>query len=374
MYETFIRIRNSIIGFFYRNILKKIFFKRDPEDVHDRMSKTGEWLGKSFFGRKMTSLLFDYHHPSLEQNILGIHFRNPLGLSAGFDKNAVLTDILPSVGFGFAELGSITGEPCAGNPKPRLWRLPKSQSLVVYYGLKNDGCEVISGRLGGKKFKIPYGISIAKTNSPDTCELEAGVKDYLKAFRHFVDIGDYITINISCPNAYGGEPFTDPKKLENLLVAVDKIPYLKPVFLKLAADLDHSQIDALLEVASRHRIHGFICTNLTKKRENPKILDDNVPEKGGLSGKVAEDLATEMIRYIYQKTKGKYIIIGCGGVFSASDAYQKIKAGASLIQMITGMIFQGPQVISEINQGLIELLRKDGFQNVGEAVGAEFRR
>ncbi len=373
MYETFIAFRNSITGFLYRNILKKIFFQRDPEEVHDHMGDAGEWLGKHFFTLKLTSWLFGYHHPCMEQNVLGIHFRNPIGLSAGFDKNAVLTDILPSVGFGFAELGSISGEPCAGNPKPRLWRLPKSKSLAVYYGLKNDGCEVISRRLRGKKFSIPFGISIAKTNSPDTCELQAGVKDYVKAFQHFLTIGDYITINISCPNAYGGEPFTDSKKLESLLTAIDAIAYSKPIFLKLAVDLDRSQIDTLLETVSHHRIHGFICTNLTKKRENPKILDANVPEKGGLSGKVVGDLATELIRYVYRKTQGKYIIIGSGGVFSALDAYAKIKAGASLIQMITGMVFEGPQVVSEINQGLVKLLRKDGFCNIREAIGTDSR-
>ncbi len=369
MYEIFITLRNLILGFLYRHVLKKIFFRCDPEAVHDHMSSVGEFLGRYFLTRKLTSWLFQYRHPSLEQDVLGIHFQNPIGLSAGFDKNAVLTDILPSVGFGFAELGSITGEPCAGNPKPRVWRLVESKSLAVSYGLKNDGCEVISRRLRGKKFSLPLGISIAKTNSPDTCELEAGVKDYLKAFRHFLTIGDYITVNISCPNAYGGEPFTDPKKLESLLTAIDATNSSKPLFVKLAADLDHAQIDALLEVISRHRIHGFICTNLTKNRENSKILDHHVPEKGGLSGKVVEDLATAMIRYIYQKTQGKYIIIGSGGIFSALDAYTKIKAGASLLQMITGMIFEGPQVMSEINQGLVKLLQKDGFQNIREAIG-----
>lgn len=373
MNESIIKLRNGLIGFFYKNILKKIFFRLDPEDVHEHMTKFGQSLGKFWLTRKATSLLFNYQNKTLEQTVLGIKFKNPIGLAAGFDKNAQLADILPSVGFGFAELGSITGEPCPGNPRPRLWRLPKSNALVVYYGLKNEGCEKISAKLAQKKFKIPIGISVAKTNSAETCELENGIKDYTKAFKHFINIGDYITINISCPNAFGGEPFTDQHKLEKLLTAIDQINYQKPVFLKLACDLEKKQVDEIITVVKKHRIQGFVCTNLTKKRDNPKIKEKDVPNVGGISGKVVENLATEMIEYVYKKTHGEYVIMGCGGVFSAEDAYKKIKAGASLIQIITGMIFEGPQIISQINQGLVKLLKKDGYKNIQEAVGADHK-
>jgi len=325
--------------------------------------------------QKIALVLFDYAHKSLEQEVLGIKFKNPIGLAAGFDKNAQLTAILPYVGFGFMEVGSITGEPCAGNPKPRLWRLPKSKALVVYYGLKNDGAEKISARLKKEKFVFPVGISIAKTNSPDTCQLDSGINDYAKAFESFVDIGDYITVNISCPNAYGGQPFNHPERLEKLLARLDKIPYKKPVFLKIAADLSSDEIDDILDVVHRHRIQGFVCTNLTKDRDNvdvkKKIRDENVPAKGGISGKVVEDLSNQVIKYIYRRTKGAYVIIGVGGIFSAQDAYKKIKAGASLLQLITGMVYQGPQVISEINQGLVKLLKKDGFENISQAIGVD---
>lgn len=365
------KIRNSIERAGYKLFAKPIFFKQDPEDVHDMMTKRGVFLGRHWLTRSITGLMFRYSNKMLEQDILGIHFKNPIGLSAGFDKNAQLTDILPEVGFGFAELGSITGEPCEGNPRPRLWRLPKSQSLVVFYGLKNDGCEAIAERLRKKTFKIAIGTSVAKTNNKETVDVDKGVADYVKAFKKTADIGDYTTINISCPNTFGGEPFTDPVKLEKLLSATDKVKISKPVFIKFSPDLSKKKLDSLLEVVKKHKIDGFVCTNLTKKRDNPKILDDNVPEKGGISGKAVQDLTDDQISYIYKKTKGKYVIMGVGGVSSAEDAYKKVKAGASLIQMITGMIYEGPQVISEINLGLVKLLKKDGFKNISEAIGKD---
>lgn len=384
MKNLLIKTRNGFIKFGYKTFLKPIFFKRDPEDVHDHMTKVGKRLGRFGVGRALAKAMFYYSDPSLAQYIHGIHFANPVGLAAGFDKNAELTQILPEVGFGFEEVGSITGEHCTGNAKPRLWRLKNSQSLVVYYGLKNDGSEKISTRLAEqikkRPFKFPVGISIAKTNNAETCETEAGIRDYVKAFKQFTHIGDYITINISCPNAFGGEPFTEPHKLEALLTETDKIPYNKPIFLKISPDLTKAEIDQILHILNKHKVDGIICANLTKKRDNPKIsAKDTVPEKGGISGKVQEDLSNELIRHIYKKTQETQgqahhrdlTIIGCGGIFTAEDAYRKIKAGSSLLQLITGMIFEGPQVISSINAGLVELLKKDGYKNISEAIGKE---
>jgi len=368
-----IKARNAFFHFSYTKILKPFYFALDPEMVHNRMLGVGALLGRFSPTRWLTRASFFYSNPKLEQTILGIKFPNPIGLAAGFDKNAEITDILPDVGFGFEEVGSITGETCAGNPKKRLWRLPKSRSLVVYYGLKNDGCEIIRRRLEGKKLRLPLGISIAKTNSAATVEVEAGIADYAKAFQTFADFGAYLTVNISCPNAFGGEPFTDPEKLERLLARLDQIPTSRPVFLKLAADLKDAELDAILAVAERHRVHGFVCTNLTKDRSNPLIKDAQVPDKGGLSGKVVQELSDRMIAQVYKKTQGKKIIMGCGGVFTAQDAYKKIRLGASLIQLITGMIYEGPQTIGAINQGLVALLKKDGYENISVAIGADNR-
>lgn len=364
-------LRNRILSFLYKNFLKKLFFRFDPENIHDKMVFVGEFLGRHKITRYLTSALFNYQNPSLQQTILGITFLNPVGLAAGFDKDARLTEILPSLGFGFMETGSVTGQPCAGNPKPRLWRLKKSQSLAVYYGLKNDGCEIIAKRLRAKQFTIPLGISAAKTNSPDTCQTESGIADYAKVYAAFANIGAYTTINISCPNAFGGEPFTDPARLSRLLNETDKIATKKPTFVKLSPDLSLSQVDEILNVISRHKIQGVVCGNLTKNRNNPKILDAGLPQNGGLSGKVCEDLSNAQIAHIFQKTRGRLVIVGCGGIFNAKDAYKKIRLGASLLQLITGMIYEGPQVISEINRGLAKLLKADGYANLARAVGAD---
>ena len=378
MKNIFIKIRNSIIGFFYRNLFRKIAFKIDPEVTHDRAVQMGKILGSNILFGKITSFFFSFSSPVLKQNICGITFENPIGLAAGFDKNAEIIEIMPSVGFGFTEIGSITGQLCLGNPKPRLWRLPKSKGLVVHYGLKNNGAEEISKRLLEKKQKInkiPLGINIAKTNSSDIVGIEKEIDDYLKGIQAFLNIGDYLAINISCPNAHGGQPFTDPDRLNLLFQEINKFNITKPIFLKMAPDLSFEIVDKIIELAEQYNISGFICSNITKNRNNPKIISEEINQVpvdiGGISGKPSEEMTNNLIAYVYKKTKGEKIIIGCGGIFSAKDAYKKIRLGSSLLQLITGMIFEGPQLISEINIGLCDLLKKDGFKNINEAIGID---
>jgi len=346
----------------------------DPEYVHDRMTETGVMLGKFRLGQSLTKAMFRFSHPALEQTVAGIKFNNPIGLAAGFDKNGLLTQILPAVGFGFEEIGSATGEPCSGNLGKRLWRLKDSQSLLVYYGLKNDGCEVIANRLENLAYDFPIGISLAKTNNRETVDESKGIADYLKAYLTFSkqNIGDYFTLNISCPNTFGGEPFTDPQRLAALLTELDKIETKKPVFLKCGADLSFAELDTLVEIAKKHRLHGFILTNLTKKRDRAEILPQEIIglKHGGVSGKPVFQASNDLISHLYKTTGDRFVIIGCGGIFSAEDAYKKIRCGASLVQLITGMIYQGPQLIGEINKGLATLLQKDGYKNIKEAVGA----
>jgi dihydroorotate dehydrogenase len=357
----------------YAYILKPIFFLNDPEFIHDRMTSVGKLLGKTLVTKKIVSGMLNYQNPMLEQTVFGITFKNPIGLAAGFDKNAELTQILPSVGFGFMEAGSITGLPCKGNPKPRLWRLKKSKSLMVYYGLKNDGCEEIASRLTKKNFTFPVGMSVAMTNCSDNMMTSKAVRDYAKAFKTLEPIGAYLTVNISCPNTLGGQPFMEPHKLDYLLDILDDIPTTKPVFVKLSPDLSRQTLDAVLDILRKHRVDGIICTNLTKNRDNKNIKDSYVPVHGGMSGKVVQDLSDRLLAYIAQKEKNRFILVGCGGVFTAEDAYKKIRLGASLVQMITGMIFEGPQAISEINRGLVELLKRDGYNNIHEAIGVDIK-
>lgn len=378
MSEAAIYYRNKITHGLYRHLLKPIFFSIDPEVMHERMTDLGSFLGEHSFGRKMTGSMLGYQNLSLEQEILGIRFKNPVGLSAGFDKDAKLTGILPFVGFGFAEAGSITGKECAGNPKPRLWRLPESKSLAVYYGLKNEGCEKIAKRLSGKKFEIPLGMSVAMTNCHENLDTKKAVMDYAHAFRTIEHLGDYIAVNVSCPNAKGGQPFLVPYRLDYLLDILDEIPSKKPIFLKISPDLSEEKMDEILSVVKKHRIDGIICTNLTKKNINLREDDRKKPTKGGFSGKAVDRPSDEIISCVYRKTRDfekqngkKFVIIGSGGIFTAQDAYRKIRLGASLLELITSMIYEGPQVISEINQGLVKLLKRDGFKNISEAVGID---
>jgi dihydroorotate dehydrogenase subfamily 2 len=363
----------KLFGRAYQKILKPILFNFDPEKVHDSFSLLGRILGATTLSRASVAWLCSYQNPQLEQTILGLHFANPIGLSAGFDKNAVLTKILPSVGFGFAEVGSITGEPCTGNAKPRLWRLPKSGGLVVNYGLKNNGCQAIARHLLGMHPTIPIGVSIAKTNNAATVETSAGIADYVKAFRALEGVASYLTINISCPNAYGGEPFTSPARLELLLSALDEFPTNKSIFVKLPVDINTTELDALVSVMSRHNIQGIIISNLTKQRDRPEIDQTEIKNftRGGISGKPTFNASNKLIAHLFRTTGRQFVIVGAGGVFTAADAYAKIRCGASLIQLITGMIFMGPQVIGEINRGLVELLHQDGWGDINQAIGVD---
>ncbi|MBT3297756.1 quinone-dependent dihydroorotate dehydrogenase [archaeon] len=360
----------------YTKILRPIFFKFDPEFVHDLITEVGDLLGKTPLLKDMLDFWFNYQHPMLVQDIKGIRFNNPVGLAAGFDKDARLMNILPHVGFGHQEIGSVTAKPCKGNKKPRMWRLPRYKSIVVYYGLKNPGCQAIAKKLYGKKFKLTLGISIAKTNCKETADLNVGIEDYYKSFRLLEPFGDYFTINISCPNAFGGLPFTDKKSFNELLTKLETVHTDKPIFIKMSPDLTDKELNDIIKVCDSHRVDGFVISNLSKKRE-----DLNIPEKefkaefskvgpGGLSGNLVRRKSIDMINKVYTKTEGRYIIMGVGGIFSAKDAYEMIKSGASLVQLITGMIYEGPGVIEEINRGLVKLLKKEGYNSLSEAIGA----
>lgn len=361
-----IKLRNQFIGFIYRRLLKQILFLFDPERVHDRMIVAGRLLGSNSLTRGVIGLMFNYQNSKLEQIIAGVKFKNPVGLAAGFDKEAMLPKILPAVGFGFEEVGSITALAFDGNERPWIWRLPEARSLRINYGLKNSGAQNIHQRLMGRTFNFALGISIAKTNSEKTSHVETGIEDYFTSYQIFQDTGDYFTINISCPNTCEPAPiFADPKNLDLLLAKLFSIPKTKPVFIKLSPDLQAEQLEGILQLGNKYPVDGFICTNLTK------VNKFNHPGKGGFSGKAVEELSNQMLARVYKYYGGRKIIIGCGGIFSAEDAYKKIKLGASLVQLITGMIFQGPQLISEINQGLVELLEKEGYNNISQAVGVD---
>lgn len=369
----------SIIRFSYKHILKRFLFVFDPESVHDRMTSFGKLLGSNVFFRDLTSSIFRYRDPVLSQTVGGISFENPVGLSAGFDKDANLIKILPSVGFGFETVGSVTYEAYEGNPKPRLYRLKKSKALVVYYGLKNDGVKNILKKILKSKETVPnfpLCISVAKTNSDKTKIEKDGIEDYFNCLAELVNnnAGDFYEINISCPNTFGGEPFTTPEKLDNLLKKLSSLNLVKPVFIKMPINLEWNIFKKLLDVIVNYNfVTGVTIGNLNKDYKSPTIKD-KIPAhlKGGISGKPTWELSNNLISQTYKEYGDKLKIIGVGGIFSAEDAYEKIKRGATLVELITGMIFEGPQLIGDINRGIAKLLKQDGYQSVEEAVGSSY--
>ena len=379
--STLIGLRNNFLWLGYQAI-RPLIFLMEPEQAHYSLKRVGVFLGKFWITRKLTSLLMNYKHESLHTTVDGIEYKNPVGLSAGFDKDGELTKIYPHMGFGLAELGSFTGEICPGNPGKRLFRMVKSKAIVVWYGLNNEGSEKISARLKDEDFgDLRVGINAANSNLTPEFVLEDSIADYLKTMKLFKDVGDYYDVNIRCPNTQEGEPFVDKDNLDALLTAINtEIRPIsdKPIYVKLAADMTLDEINVIVDACVEHGMDGVVCTNLAKPQYNSEhrpeeypTVDGRLPEgKGAMSGLPLQRISTNVIRHVYRRTRGKLTIIGVGGVFSAKDAYEKITSGASLLHMITTMIFDGPQNINEINRGLVKLLKADGFDSIEQAVGS----
>lgn len=282
---------------------------------------------------------------------------------------------MPSIGFGFNTVGTITNLPYGGNPKPMLGRLPKSKSLMVNKGFKNKGARETADKLANLNFKIPLGISIGKTNTLNLNSQKDAIEDILSAFNVFQDSNiknAYYELNISCPNLFGNITFYPPKNLDELLLEIDKLKLKKPVFIKMPINESDEQTIKMLDVILRHKIAGVIFGNLQKDRSNPAILKEEIKWKvGNFSGLPTQKRSDELIALAFKHCKNKLIIIGCGGVFSTQDAYRKIKLGANLIQLITGLVYEGPLLVAKINNELPKLLKQDGFKNITEAVGSE---
>jgi dihydroorotate dehydrogenase subfamily 2 len=332
-------------------------------------------MGKNQLVRKVLSEQFAEYSPSLDQELFNIHFRSPIGLAAGFDYEARLTQITGSLGFGFHTVGTITSSPSQGNPSPQLGRLPKSQSLMVNKGFKNPGALATAHKLSRLSFPIPVGISVGRTNSSSLSQKQS-VSDILHTFfiLEKAQISHaYYELNISCPNLKGDVTFYTKKKLDELLSEVDKLHIKRPLFIKMPITLPNKDTLTLLSVIADHSPKGVIIGNLQKDRRNPALVQSEVSrfEVGSFSGKPTYVRSNELIRLTRKHFHKKLVIIGCGGISSGSDAYQKIKYGASLVQLITGMIFKGPQLIYEINNELPLLLKKDGLNHLRDAIGVE---
>lgn len=372
------KIAINIAGFSYRNLIKPIFFLQDPEIVHNRITKLGERFGKNSLVKNVAQYLFLLEDKRLEQSIDGIHFANPLGLAAGFDYEARLTQILPYLGFGFETIGTITNTPYGGNPRPMLGRLPRSRSLMVNKGFKNLGAKSTAVKLKGLNFNFPLGISIGRTNTVELKTQKQSIEDILKAFTEFEKTkikNSYYELNISCPNLYGAITFYPPKNLKELLIEVDKLHLKKPVFIKMPIEKRDEEVLEMLKVIAKFSPKGVIFGNLQKDRQHPSLnpLEVSKFRVGYFSGKPTFQRSNELIKLAYHHYKDRFVIIGCGGVFNGKDAYEKITLGASLVQFITGMIFEGPQLVAQINLELLELLKKDGFTRISQAIGSKSR-
>lgn len=342
----------------YQKVLKPIFFKFDPENVHDFMTLTGRFLGMFWITRKVVSFFFGYRGRDISKTIDGLYFKTPFLLSAGFDYNAELINILPQISFGGVEVGSVTARKCEGNPKPRLTRLIKSKSILVNKGLRNDGVDTIIERL--KKYPkyrgFVIGVSIAYTNDKQVSTIEEGVADYFYSFRRLNEenVGDYYTLNISCPNIFCGETFASSELLPKLLKKLSEVECPKPVYVKMPINLEWEKFRELLDIIKEfHMIKGIIIGNLNKNYDDLDFRNEAPKEyKGGLSGKPTEKLSNSLINKTREAYGDRFTIIGCGGVLSPENMKEKFKVGSDLVQLITGLVFNGPGFIKNLSKSL----------------------
>jgi len=342
---------------FFYSFLKSLLFLLDPESAH-RIT-----INYLRFARFKKPKLYKV----LKSRVFGLNFYNPIGIAAGFDKNGEVAHNLINLGFGFSEIGTVTPKPQPGNSKPRVFRLKDDNAIINRLGFNSDGFSQVKANLGKIGNNI-IGINIgANKNSKDFSE------DYIKGIKFFSTIASYITINISSPNTPG---LRNLEILENLDILLDKINNLDredlliktPILLKISPDLEADNLKYLCEKVLSSKINGLIISNTTVSRDS---ISTDIEEKGGLSGKPLFDISTKQLRMAYKYTNGKIPLIGVGGIDSAEKAYEKIKNGASLIQLYTGLVYNGPNLIKDINKDLSSLIEGDGYSNISEAVGVE---
>lgn len=340
----------------YKRIVRPLLFKMEAEPAH---KFTFNFLKVAFqlpFVKSFVYGLYNRNSKRLEREVFGLKFKNPVGLAAGFDKNAKLVNELSYMGFGFIEVGTVTPKPQSGNPEPRLFRLPKDSGLINRMGFNNSGMEKVRKRLSRRYASIIVGGNIGKNKVTPN---ENAVDDYIACFESLFDVVDYFTVNVSSPNTPNlrdlqeKEPLT---KLLNTLMDLNKTKARpKPILLKIAPDLTDTQLDDIIDIVSDTGIAGIIATNTTISRENLETEKSEIDAigMGGLSGKPLRERSTEVIRYLHTKSNGAFPIIGVGGIHSEEDAMEKLEAGASLIQLYTGFIYEGPDLIRKINNRIL---------------------
>ncbi len=344
--------------------VKPLIYKIDPETAHNIVElifKTARRCPLFFNPLISKNFILDER---LRQNIWGLDFKNPVGVAAGFDKNATMIQAWPALGFGWGEIGAVTVRPQVGNEKPRSWRWPEFEAIQNAYGFNNDGVDVIKERL--KKiypFVLPIGANIGKNK--DTPE-ERAIEDYKILVNELKDVVDFFVVNISSPNTPGLRKLLNAEFIQNLFNELKKSTN-KPILIKFSPDMEDEDIRNLANLSVIYGADGIIVTNTTV---NYDLIDTPI-KKGGISGKPLAKRSYEVLRIVASEVFGKVPIVSVGGIDSAKEAYKRIKAGASLLQIYSGIIYKGPNLIKDINEGLIKLLEEDGFSHISEAIGAD---
>ena len=341
----------------YKLLLRPILFLFDPEKIHHFTFSFLKIFGSIPFATNILSALYSFEHPKLERELFGIKFKNPVGLAAGLDKDAKLIDELANIGFGFIEIGTLTPKPQAGNDKPRLFRMPEDQALINRMGFNNEGVLAAVDRLKKRNSKVIVGGNIGKNKITAN---DKAVDDYSYCFEMLYPYVDYFVVNVSSPNTPGLRELQEREPLKNLMLHVKQLSNLKykpkPVLLKIAPDLTQSQLDDIIEILLSTKTDGVIATNTTISRDGLITPTETIAKigNGGLSGKPLAKKSTEVISYLRSKLGKNYPIIGVGGIMSPDDAVEKIKAGADLIQVYTGFVYEGPAFAKSICKKLID--------------------
>ncbi len=345
----------------YQYLARSLFFRFDPEWIHEKALSA---LRLSSPLKAVIKSHYACEDPRLHQTIWGLKFHNPIGLAGGFDKNATAIDLLDMFGFSFAEIGTVTPEPQEGNPKPRIFRYPQDQAIVNRMGFNNEGSLAIARRLQSLgEHNLIIGISLGKQKDTPINTIDQVIADYLMSLERLYPYGDYFAVNVSSPNTENLRDLQSAESLEILLGEIkQKMRFLsnneqtKPLCVKFAPDLTNKEIQEAIKVCQDCHIDGIIATNTTSQTGNR--------ESGGLSGAPLRQRSTEVIRFIAERVQGEIPIIGCGGIFTSKDALEKLHAGASLLQLYTGFIYQGPAIVKEIKEGLISHFNENQIKNI----------
>ena len=341
----------------YKVIIRPILFLFDPEKVHHFTFSLIRFLCKIPFVSGIIRSMYQINDKKLERTLFGITFKNPVGLAAGFDKNAVLYNELANFGFGFIEIGTVTPKGQVGNPKKRLFRLKDDQGIINRMGFNNDGIDAAIKNLKKNKGQVVIGGNLGKNTATIP---ENYTDDYCKVFTALHPYVDYFVLNVSCPNVGSHAKLDDVAYLKELITEVQKLnnqqEKQKPILLKIAPDLNNHQLDEIIELVAETKIAGVIASNTSVNRDNLKVSKEHLQEigNGGLSGQPIKERSTKVIQYLAQKSNKSFPIIGVGGIHSATDALEKLNAGADLVQIYTGFIYEGPKLIKHINKTILK--------------------